>query len=296
MRRLEFLAALQSRGPTWLAVRGGDAKDVWNELRVAEFTPWIHRRVLDAAKLPAETDLSRIASFNAGRLVVQDLASQAVGLGCDPEPGERWWDVRGDWDGGLNALHLAAIMGGKGSVVCTFESERRRHDAALRLRRTAFHNITTKLRDANRPTGKPASFDGVLVDAPSSGVGTWRRHPDARWTVTADQLPRLAAEQLQLLDIAASRVRPGGVLVYTVPTLTRAETTAVVNAFLQAHPDFQLQPFPHPLEETTTTGTLLIWPHRHDCEGRFIARMIRQTGPSIRHGETSGRDSGDLDT
>jgi 16S rRNA (cytosine967-C5)-methyltransferase len=280
MRRLEFLGALQARGPTWVAVRGGDAKAVWAELREAEFKPWIHRRLPEAAKLPPETDLARVALFEAGRLVVQDLASQAVGLACDPDPGERWWDVRGEGDGGLHAFHLAALMGGKGSVVCTFETERRRHEAALRLRRGPYHNITTKVRDKNHPTGKAASFDGVIVDAPSSSVGTWRRHPDARWTVTAEQLPRLAAEQAQLLDVASTRVRPGGTLVYTVSTLTRAETVEVVDAFLQSHADYQLQPFPHPLEDTTTGGTLLIWPHLHDCDGRFIARMIRSTSPA----------------
>jgi 16S rRNA (cytosine967-C5)-methyltransferase len=276
-RRLDFLGALQSRGPTWVAVRGADVKAIWAELREAELKPWIHRRLPDAAKLPAEVDLGRVASFEAGRLVVQDLASQAVGMSCDPDPGERWWDVRGDGDGGLNAFHLAALMGGKGSIVCTFETERRRHEAALRLRRGAFHNITTKVSDRHHTPGKAASFDGVIVDAPSSGVGTWRRHPDARWTVSAEQIPRLAAEQAQLLDIASTRVRPGGTLVYTVSTLTRAETAGVVEAFLQSHPEYQLQPFPHPLEDTTTGGTLLIWPQLHDCDGRFIARMIRST-------------------
>jgi 16S rRNA (cytosine967-C5)-methyltransferase len=280
-RRLEFLAALQSRCPTWVAVRDGDAKAVWNELREAELKPWIHRRLPDAAKLLPETDLSRIASFEAGRLIVQDLASQAVGIACDPDPGERWWDVRGEADGGLHAFHLAAIMGGKGSVVCTFDSERRRHEAALRLRRGAYHNITTKVRPGQHPVGKAASFDGVIVEAPSSGVGAWRRHPDARWTISADEIPLLAAEQGRLLDVASTRVRPGGTLVYTVPTLTRAETAGLVDGFLQTHPDYQLQPFPHPLEDTTTGGTLLLWPHLHDCDGQFIARMIRTTSSAV---------------
>jgi 16S rRNA (cytosine967-C5)-methyltransferase len=291
-RRLDFLAALQSRCPTWIAVRGGDPRAIWNELREAELKPWIHRRLADAAKLPPEADLSRLSSFEAGRLVTQDLASQAFGIACDPDPGERWWDVRGEADGGFAALHLAALMGGKGSVTCTFGSEPDRHKAALRLRRGAFHNITTKVREGNHPVGKAASFDGVLVDAPSSGVGNWRRHPDARWAVAADRIPQLAADQVRLLDVASTRVRPGGSLVYTVPTLTRAETTGVIDAFLQSHPDHQLQPFPHPLEETTTGGTLFIWPHLHDCDGRFIARMIRSrpTRERPRSAGTVGRE------
>jgi 16S rRNA (cytosine967-C5)-methyltransferase len=290
MRRLEFLAALQSRSPMWVTVRGGDAKAVWAELREAELKPWIHRRLPDAAKLPPETDLSRIESFEAGRLIVQDLASQAVGLACDPDPGERWWDVRGEAEGGLHALHLAALMRGKGSVTCTFDTERRRHDTALRLRRGAYHNITTKVRDKNHPTGKAASFDGVLVEAPSSGVGHWRRHPDGRWAVPAEEIPRFAAEQARLLGLASTRVRPGGTLVYTVPTLTRAETVGVVDGFLKSHPDYQLQPFSHPLEETTTGGTLLIWPHLHDGDGRFIARMSRTRQSRIPQATIGGAD------
>src|SRR5262249_30675067 len=127
----------------------------------------------------------------------------------------------------------------------------------------------------HHPTGKPASFDGVVLDASGSDIGRWHRHPDARWTVTADLVPELATRQVRALAVVSSRVRPGGTLIYTVSTLTRAETTGVVEAFLRTRPGFQLQPFPHPLEDTTTSGTLQVWPHLHDCDGRFIARMVR---------------------
>ena len=119
-----------------------------------------------------------------------------------------------------------------------------------------------------------------MLDAVSSGVGTWCRHPDARWTVTAAQIPELAARQVQSLALAALGVRPGGTLVYTVATVTRSETVDVVQAFLGTHPEFQLEPFPHPLEEGTTSGMLQIWPQAHDCETRFIARMVRRANPA----------------
>src|SRR5262249_253237 len=193
---------------------------------------------------------------------------------------ERWWDVRGESNYGLHALHLAALMAGKGVVVTTFDQERRRHDTALRLRRGAFRNITTKLWDGRHPAGKPSSYDGVLVDAPSSGVGSWRRHPDARWTVTAEEIPAFAERQAQLLSVASAGVRPGGTLIYTVATVTRAETGVVVDAFLSSHPGFRLQGLPHPLEDTTTGGALQLWPQVFDCEARFIARMIRTAAPA----------------
>ncbi len=97
--------------------------------------------------------------------------------------------------------------------------------------------------------------------------------------MTAAQIPEHASRQLKRLATAAPGVRPGGTLVYTVATVTRSETIGVVQAFLEAHPDFQLEPFPHPLEEGTTTGMLQIWPQAHDCEARFIARMVRRANP-----------------
>jgi 16S rRNA (cytosine967-C5)-methyltransferase len=272
-RRLALLQALQSRPPLWIGIRGGREKALWAELREGEVKPWIHRRLTSAAKLDPDTDLSAFPSYRKGELVIQDLASQALGTVCDPDPGERWWDVCGG--PGLHALHLAVLMGGKGTVITTFEQESRRHGAALRLRRSPFRNIATKLWDRRHPPGKPGSFEGVLVDAPSSGVGTWRRHPDVRWTVAKDQLPRFAKGQQELLNDAATGVRPGGTLVYSVATLTLRETVEVVTAFLTAHPEFHLDPFPHPLEESTTSGILQLMPHQHDAEVRFIARIVR---------------------
>jgi len=275
-RRLDFLAALQSRPPLWVGVRGQEDKTVWTALRDAELKPWIHRRIPTAAKLPPETDLMPFEAFRTGQLVIQDITSQAVAIVCDPDPGERWWDVNAE--SGLHALHLAALMSGKGLVVCTLEQERRRNETAVRLRRGAFHNITTRLWDGRHAAGKPGSYDGVLVDAACSGIGSWRRHPDARWTMPAARLPELSARQLQCLDAASTGVRAGGTLVYTVLTVTRSETTEVVSAFLASHPEFRLEAFPHPLEDASPAGMIQLWPQIHDGEARFIARMIR--GPS----------------
>jgi 16S rRNA (cytosine967-C5)-methyltransferase len=283
VRRLEFLGAIQARLPLWLGVRGADEKAVWGALRDAGLKPWIHRRVPSAAKLPSETDLSRLDDYRAGRLVAHDIASQAVALVCDPDPGERWWDVSGE--SGLIGQHIASLMHGKGVVVCTFEQDRRRHEAALRVRRGPLRNISTRLWAGRHPPGKTASFDGVVLDATSSSVGSWRRHPDARWSITAADIPKLAARQLQSLHLAGEGMRPGGFLIYTVATVTRSETVAVVQAFLDAHPEFQLDPFPHPLEDGTTGGMLQVWPQAHDGEARFIARFLRRANTP----ETTGR-------
>jgi 16S rRNA (cytosine967-C5)-methyltransferase len=272
-RRLAFLHAVQNRSPLWIGVRGGSEKSIWSELRDAGLKPWVHRRLPTAARLDPDTDLSPLRAYRDGELVIQDLASQALGMVCDPDPGERWWDVHGG--AGLHALQLGALMANKGTVVTTLELERRRSETAVRLRRHKFRNIAAKVWDGHHAPGKPGSFDGVLLDAPCSGIGQWRRHPEVRWTVAKDDLPPLAEQQRKLLDLASTAVRPGGTLVYSVATATVIETTAVVNTFLAAHPIFRLDPFPHPLDETSTPGTLQLWPQIHGAEARFIARFVR---------------------
>jgi 16S rRNA (cytosine967-C5)-methyltransferase len=277
VKKLDFLAALQARPSLWVAVRGRDEKPVWAELRDADLKPWIHRRITTAARLPADTDLTAFESYRSGHVIAHDIASQAVAVACDPDPGERWWDVNADH--GLHSLDLAALMKGKGLVVATFDQERRRKATALKLRTSPFHNITTRIWDSRHVAGKASTYDGVLVDADSSGIGNWRRNPDARWTTFGEQIAELAAQQLQSLVVASSGVKPGGTLVYTVATVTQSETAGVVNAFLEGHPEFKLQPFPHPLEDAKTAGTVQLWPQIHDGDARYIARMTRVATP-----------------
>ncbi|MGO9596968.1 MAG: RsmB/NOP family class I SAM-dependent RNA methyltransferase [Isosphaeraceae bacterium] len=277
-RRLDFLHTLQSRWPVWVGVRGGSAKAIWGELREAGHKPWIHRQLTTAARFESDADLSATQAYREGQLAIEDLASQALGKVCDPDPGERWWDACGGL--GLHALHLGVLMQSKGAVVATFDHEKRRHEAALRLRRYPCRNIASRLWDGRHAPGKAGSFDGVLVDAPCSEVGGWRRHPELRWVVEADDLPHLAQRQLQMLETASAALRTGGILVYSVATVTVSETADVITAFLSAHPEFRLDPFPHPLEESTTRGTLQLWPHLHDCEARFVARMIKTESPT----------------
>jgi 16S rRNA (cytosine967-C5)-methyltransferase len=166
-------------------------------------------------------------------------------------------------------------MKGKGLVVATDVHELRLKEAARRARRSPFRNLTTKPWDGKHVVGKPGSYHGVLVDAPCSAVGTWRRNPDARWSLDAAAVGRLAEVQARLIRAAAAGVRPGGTLVYSVCTLTLPETQGVIKAFLADKPEFQLDPFPHPLTIAPTDGTLMIWPQESDTDAMFIARMIR---------------------
>ena len=272
-RVLEFLASLQKRPMLWVRAQGGDPAGIWAELREAGVAPWIHRKMTGAARLDADADIYHLPAFESGRLEIQDLASQAVALVCDPDPGERWWDACAGAGG--KSLHLASLMNGRGVVVATDASPVRLKEAVRRARRSPFRNITTKAWEGKGVAGKPKSFDGVLVDAPCTGVGTWRRNPDARWSTDGEAVSRLAETQLKLLKGAAEGVKPGGVLVYSVCTVTPPETSLLVRRFLEERPDFRLDPFPSPLNDAETNGTIQLWPQEIDADAMFIARMLR---------------------
>ncbi len=278
VRRLEFLHAVQTPPNLWVVVRGEPPKPVWDELREAGHKPWVQRRLDVAARLEPDADLRPIAAYGRGALVVEDLGARAVARVCDPDPGERWWDL-GEGSS-LHALDLADEMRGKGTVVSTFEREPARKAAALKIRKGPFRNVEARAWDGRHAPGKPGSFDGVLVAPPSSGVGAWRRHPETRWIVKAERLAEFAETQRRLLETAATAVRPGGTLVYTVATATLRETQALVQGFLRDRPEFRLDPFPHPLEEDETTGMVHLWPQIHDCDARFIARLVRTARPA----------------
>lgn len=273
MKYLELLQTLQTRSPLWVRAQGADEKALWSELAEAGIKPWIHRQVTRAAKLDPEADVHHLPAFERGDLEIQDLASQAVAMACDPDPGDRWWDACAGAGG--KSLHLAALMKGKGLVVATDVHEAKLKETVRRARRSPYRNLTTKPWDGKHVVGKAGKYDGVLVDAPCSAIGTWRRNPDARWTLEPQAIARLAALQAEILRAAAAGVRPGGTLVYSVCTLTIAETQGVLRPFLAERPEFKLDPFPHPLTSEPTDGTLLIWPQESDSDAMFIARMVR---------------------
>lgn len=273
LRFVELLQVLQTRPPLWVRSQKENAETTWEEFKTLGVRPWLHRRVEHAAKLDPEVDIYHLPPFERGDLEIQDLASQAVALVCDPDPGERWWDACAGAGG--KSLHLAALMKGKGLVIATDVIEGKLKEAVRRARRSPFRNLTTKPWDGKRIPAKLGSFDGVLVDAPCSAIGTWRRNPDARWSLDRTAIARLAGLQAEILKTAALGVRVGGTLVYSVCTLTPPETSAVVNGFLESHPGFRLDPFPHPLTGEQVDGRVQIWPQDSDNDAMYIARMVR---------------------
>lgn len=247
-----------------LCARGIDARPgAWSPLAVR----------LRGAASPAE-----LAEFREGLCQVQGEASQMVGFLIDARPGMRVLDVCAAPGG--KATHMAELMEGRGEVVAGDVSERGVARVAGNARRLGLDCIRAQVRDATGVLpGESGAFDRVLVDAPCSGLGTLRAHPEIRWHRTARDLDRLAALQAAMLDRAAPRVRPGGVLVYATCTLSRVENEQVVEAFLERHRDFAVDEaavhLPDAARPMSAGPYFLALPHRHDTDGFFAARMRR---------------------
>ena len=157
-RFVELLLALQKRPSLWVRVQGADETAIWSELTASGIKPWIHRRLTVAAKLDSDSDVHHLPAFTRGELEIQDLASQAVGLACDPDPGERWWDACAGAGG--KSLHLASLMKGKGLVVATDVNAARLKEAVRRARRSPFRNLTTKEWDGRHVPANPRALTG----------------------------------------------------------------------------------------------------------------------------------------
>jgi 16S rRNA (cytosine967-C5)-methyltransferase len=260
----DFLRQLQREPALWLRAKAGCEAKVEQALddaqRVDPCPPPLTAS-FPALRYNGTHDLFHTAAFQEGLFEIQDLGSQWVGQLCAPQPGEIWWDACAGQGG--KTLHLADLMQGKGLLWASDRSQGRLERLKLRAARAQVFTYRSALWDGteNLPTKTP--FDGVLLDAPCSGVGTWRRNPHARWTTLPSDVKELAEIQQRLLGNVAPSLKVGGKLVYAVCTLTRSETTAVVEAFTAAHPEFQL----------TWSGAL--YPQDFDCNGMFAATWMK---------------------
>jgi 16S rRNA (cytosine967-C5)-methyltransferase len=260
----DYLRQIQRDPALWLRARPGTAAALIKSLSVGELTPLAP----DAVRFTGVQDLFKTEQFKTGEFEIQDLASQLVGLACAPQPGETWWDACAGEGGKM--LHLCDLMQNKGVVWASDRHTGRLDTLKRRAARAKLFNYRTALWDGSARLPTKAKFDGILLDAPCSGVGTWQRNPHARWTVTPDDVRELAATQLALLNHVAGSLKPGGRLIYAVCTLTRSETTAVADAFTAAHPELE------PLALLGRTPQVTLWPQELNANGMFLAAWSRK--------------------
>jgi 16S rRNA (cytosine967-C5)-methyltransferase len=212
--------------------------------------------------------LTELGAFRAGQFHLQDPASTLVTRYAAFPPGATVADLCAAPGG--KAIELARTAA---RVFAADISYRRLGRVLENVQRLELTNIVPLVADATRPA--LAMVDAVLVDAPCTGTGTFRRHPDARWRIGQTDLTLLAGIQREILRGAASIVKPGGLLVYSTCSIEPEENDAQVDAFLRANPDWRLEPPPAGAvpAETLDGGRLRVTPQAHGVDGAFAARL-----------------------
>ena len=228
-------------------------------------------------------------AFIKGLVEVQDEGSQIAALFAAAKPGEQVIDLCAGAGG--KTLALAAMMAGKGRLIATDRDKRQLAPIHERLSRAGVHNAEVRAPkgEADPLADIKASADLVLIDAPCTGTGTWRRNPDAKWRMRPGALEIRLKDQAEVLDRAVTLVKPGGRIAYITCSVLPAENGEQIRSFLGRHPDFTLVP---PAETVTVLWDKaedfaaaalqspegwLMTPRRTATDGFFVS-ILRRTG------------------
>ena len=225
-------------------------------------------------RLPPGTPVDQWPAFREGLVEVQDTGSQLACTAVGAQPGDTVLDLCAGAGG--KTLALAAAMDSRGTLIASDTDRGRLSNLAPRAERAGAGIIEAVLLDPGRELEGLAQWrghcDAVLVDAPCSGTGTWRRNPEARWRLDEAQLARFGETQARLLDLAAEMVRPGGRLIYVTCSLLDAEGRDQVGAFLGRHPGWNPSLPALPLGRQRGNGIRLT-PYHDGTDGFFIAGL-----------------------
>lgn len=274
MRAMDAPAPLDLRVNLLKSDRASARKNLADEqIHVTEtpLSPW-------GLRAPSRLSVTATAAFKDGLVEIHDEGSQLIAACVDPQPGERIVDFCAGAGG--KTLALAMLMENRGHITACDVSAPRLEGAVKRLRRAGVHNVerhvfTSGDKWVKRREGR---FDRVLVDAPCSGSGTWRRNPDARIHLSENDIEELVAKQAQILDTAARLVRPGGRLVYATCSLLPAENEDQIAAFCQRNESFSLiapeaTHLPPVLRGETQFS---LTPAANHTDGFFAATLVRK--------------------
>jgi len=270
-----WVRSLQAEPRLWLRAKRGQAATV--AAKLGDCHAFGTAPLADTLEYRGREDLFLTAAFHAGEFELQDLSSQAVGLICEAQPGQTWWDACAG-EGG-KTLHLSEMMENKGMLWVSDRAAWRLQKLKRRAARARVFNYRAALWDGGARLSTKTKFDGVLMDAPCSGIGTWQRNPHARWTTTIEDVKELAAVQKQLLANAVPAVKRGGRLIYAVCTLARSETLEVAGDFQRRFSEFEPLALHDPLNPASPAATQ-IWcrPEQFGGSGMFVAAWIRRGG------------------
>ncbi len=229
--------------------------------------------VSDSIQLASSVSLVELGAFRKGLFFVQDPASTLVVRYADVPPDSVVADLCASPGG--KALELSREAR---HVFAVDRSEARMQRLLANLHRLEARSVIPVVSDARHTAIGPV--DAVLVDAPCTGTGTFRRHPDARWRLKVSDLAVMAAMQRSILSAAAGAVRPGGLLIYSTCSLEPEENDAQIERFLAENAEWRLEPPADGVVPASVldAGRLRVLPHKHGVDGAFAARLRRVGG------------------
>jgi len=224
--------------------------------------------------------------FVSGGVEVQDEAAQLCAALVDAGPGQKVLDACAGAGG--KALALAAAMNNEGHIEAWDVDDRRLDRLLPRLTRAGVKNVSARKVRADGSDLYPdyqGAFDRVLIDAPCSGTGTWRRNPETKWRLTKETLDHNVARQAKILNRAADLVKPGGRLIYATCSVLDCEGADQINAFLSLQPDFTVLPVSELWADADASSEYLrLSPHSNDTDGFFVAVLARaDQEPHLEH-------------
>ena len=227
--------------------------------------------------LKSRSPVDRLPGFQEGLFQVQGEASQLVSYLLSPQKGERILDACAAPGG--KATHIAELMADTGELIALDKSEKgidKIRQNATRLRLVSLRAAKSDVRH-QLPAEFRSPYDRILVDAPCSGLGTLRSHPEIKWHRNERDIKRLSHLQKNIVDQVVHYLKPGGVLVYSTCTLIKDENENFVEDFLERHKEFVLDDaagyLPAEASSLVAGSYYLALPHRHDTDGFFAARM-----------------------
>jgi 16S rRNA (cytosine967-C5)-methyltransferase len=248
-----------------------------NEIRKKITEADLHPLVPDTVEVLSAGDVTELPGFNQGWFYVQDPGAILVSHLAGAQPGERVLDACAAPGG--KASHLAQLMEDRGEILALEIDQTKIRKIRENMERLGIRSVRTQAGDAaNVEFSEP--FDRIMIDAPCSGLGTIRRHPEAKWQKREEDLTGHQERQLSILKNISRFVRKGGSLVYATCSTEPEENEEVIEKFLKDSPEFAIDKRPAHLEERLQKmfddqGFFRAWPHLHGTDGFFAVRMIK---------------------
>ena len=284
--------SLTERAPTDLRVNTIKSTRERTLKALASFKPAETRFAPQGLRIAAPVGTTRTpnlqaeAAFQAGWFEVQDEGSQIAAQMAGATPRLQILDICAGAGG--KSLAMSAAQNSTGQIYAYDNDRLRLKPIFERMKRAGARNIQVlRARDREALAALGPRFDLVLVDAPCTGTGVWRRRPEAKWRLKAPSIANRQDDQREVLALAEPMVKPGGCLVYVTCSVLPEENSGQVAHFIAAHPDFAVEPYAGvwrrtlagepPISADGRTDSLLLTPHRHQTDGFFIAVLRRRT-------------------